>query len=285
MPMNAIPIPLRALCAPLTAVLLAASCAPAAVPERPIVLVSVPPQAWLVNRLAGDLVDVRLMVPPGADPHVYEPTIEQMRAAARAALYVKVGHPDFAFERVWFERFHEENPRMRVVDASRGVPRDAGDPHLWTSVAALHAMAIHTAGALTEVLPGRDRELSANLVAVEAELDSLDRDVRRMLAPCRGRAFLVFHPAWGYLAGAYGLTQVAIEHDGKTPAPADLARIIAGARAAGLKRVFVAPQTSMAAARVVADEIGGDVVTLDPLARDWPANLRKVAAAIREECP
>jgi zinc transport system substrate-binding protein len=249
-----------------------------------VVLVSVPPQAWLVERLAGDLVDVEVMVPPGADPHVYEPTIRQMRAVADASIYVQVGHPHFSFERVWFDRFRAENPRMRVVDGSRGVAQHDGDPHLWTSVAAMRTMAIHTAAALAEDMPAHARELGARLAGLEAELDTLDTEIHRILTPCRGRAFLVFHPAWGYFAEAYGLVQIAIERDGKTPAPGELARIIAEARAAGARRVFVAPQTSAAAARVVADEIGGRVVTLDPLARDWPDNMHRVAAAIREGC-
>jgi zinc transport system substrate-binding protein len=260
------------------------SCAPSHAPVRPVVLVSVPPQAWLVDRLAGDRIEVEVMVPPGADPHVYEPTIRQMRAASRAAIYVKVGHPHFTFERVWFDRLLAENPRMRVVDGSEGAELYPGDPHLWTSVAVMRTMAIHTADALAATLPSHAQEVRARLADLEADLDTLDAGIRRMLAPCRGRTLLVLHPAWGYFAEDYGLVQVAIEHEGKSPAPADLARIIAAARRSGTRRVFVQPQTSPAGAQVVADEIGGRIVTLDPLARDWAANMHRVAAAIREGC-
>jgi len=281
--MNAPTIFLRPLRAPLAALLLAASCAPAAAPGRPVVLVSVPPQAWLVERLAGDLVQLEVMVPPGADPHVYEPTIEQMRAAGQASIYVKVGHPHFSFEQVWFERFRAENPDMRIVDGSRGVARLEGDPHLWTSVAAMRAMAESVTAALIEVLPEHADTLRGRLADARAGIDTLDARIRRMLAPCRGRSFLVFHPAWGYFAAEYGLEQVAIERDGKAPAPGDLARIIARARAAGTKRVFVTPQTSPAGARMVADELGAEVVTLDPMGRDWPAGMRRVAEEIAAE--
>ncbi len=280
--------PSRPLARPLLAALLAAlslaACARAKAPARPVVLVSVPPQGWLVERLAGDLVQVEVMVPPGADPHTYEPTMRQMRAAAHATIYVKVGHPHFAFERVWFDRFLAENPGLLVVDGARGVARLSGDPHLWTSVDAMRTMAIHTAGALAKILPAEAQEIGRRLRGLEAELDGLDRDIRRTLAPCRNRSFLVFHPAWGYFAESYGLRQIAIEHDGKVPAPADLARIIETARAAGVRRVFVQPQTSASGARLVAGEIGAQVVTLDPLAADWDENLRHVAQAIREGC-
>lgn len=282
--MNAAPSSQRWLRVPLFAALLAVSCAPRAAPGRPVVLVSVPPQAWLVERLADGLVDVVVMVPPGADPHVYEPTIEQMRAAGEASIYVKVGHPHFSFEQVWFDRFRAENPGMRVVDGARGVARHEGDPHLWTSVAAMRAMAGGVAAALIEALPAQADTLRARLAATQAGIDTLDARIRRMLAPCRGGSFLVFHPAWGYFAEAYGLEQVAIERDGKAPAPADLARIIAEARAAGVGRVFVTPQTSPSAARVVAGEIGAEVVVLDPMSRDWPESMRRVAGEIAEGC-
>lgn len=282
--MNVAPNFLRNLRAPLIAVLFAASCAPRPAPVRPVVLVSVPPQAWLVERLADGLVDVLVMIPPGADPHVYEPTIEQMRAAGEASVYVKVGHPHFSFEQVWFDRFRAENPDMRIVDGSRGVTGQEGDPHLWTSIAAMRAMAGGVAAALIETLPEHGDTLRARLAGTQAEIDTLDARIRRMLQPCRGRSFLVFHPAWGYFAAEYGLEQVAIERDGKAPAPADLARIIDSARAAGATRVFVTPQTNPAAARVVAAEVGADVVTLDPMERDWPGEMRRVAGAIEEGC-
>lgn len=272
----------RSLRAPLAALLLAASCAPAQAPERPTVLVSVPPQAWLVERLAGDLVDVEIMVPPGADPHTYEPTMKQLRAASRASIYLKVGHPHFSFERVWLDRFLAEQPSMRIVEGAEGVAGRAEDPHVWTSPSVMRAMAGPMARALAAADPEHASEYTRRLGLVQAEIDTLDQAIRRMLAPCARRTFLVFHPAWGYFADAYGLTQTAIEHDGKSPAPAELARVIEACRASGVRVVFVQPQTGDAAARTVAEAIGGRVVTLDPLAHDWAAGMRAAAEAFRE---
>jgi zinc transport system substrate-binding protein len=208
--------------------------------------------------------------------------MKQLRAAARAAIYVKVGHPHFSFEQVWFGRFLAETPRMRIVDGSRGAAHRSGDPHLWTSPAVMRVMAIHVAGALAETMPEHAAEFSDRLRVVQAEIDTLDAEIRSMLAPCRGRVFLVFHPAWGYFADDYGLIQESIEQDGKSPAPADLARTIEDSRAAGVRSVFIQPQTSASSAQTVAAEIGANVVTLDPLSRDWPANMRLAARAFRE---
>jgi len=94
--------------------------------------------------------------------------------------------------------------------------------------------------------------------------------------------FLVFHPAFGYFASAYGLRQVAIEEEGKAPGPARLAAVIEAAKADGIKVVFVEPQFSSSAARTIASAIGGEVVVIDPLAADWPAGMQAIARAFGE---
>ena len=94
------------------------------------------------------------------------------------------------------------------------------------------------------------------------------------------RHFLVFHPSWAYFARDYGLEQVSIEVDGKSPRPMDLARTIARAREMGVRTVFVQKQFDTAAAEVVAREIRGRVAPLDPLSEDWPGNLLAVARAL-----
>jgi zinc transport system substrate-binding protein len=87
---------------------------------------------------------------------------------------------------------------------------------------------------------------------------------------------MVFHPAWGYFADNYGLTQVAIEHEGKQPGARGLAALIDQAKQANIKVVFVQPQFDKRQARQVAQAIGGAVVAVDPLAADYVDNLRRV---------
>jgi zinc transport system substrate-binding protein len=93
--------------------------------------------------------------------------------------------------------------------------------------------------------------------------------------------FMVFHPAWGYFAQAYGLRQVPIEVEGKAPKPAQLMALIDHARESGIRVVFVQPQFSTKSAALIAQEIGGQVAFADPLAEDWPQNLRQVAEKFR----
>lgn len=250
--------------------------------ERPLVLASVPPQAWFVAQLAGERVEVVVLVPPGASPALYEPGLEQLRAAARARLWVKVGHPHFPFEQTWFEELAEQNPGLAVVETARVAKRHEADPHVWLAPPQARAMSTAIERALVELLPDARTEIQANGRRLRAEIDALDRELRALFEPLRGREFFVFHPAWGYLAEEYGLVQVAIEHDGKEPSARRLATLIRRARRSRVRVVFVQPQLDPQSARVLAEEIGARIEPLDPLAYEWLANLRESAHRLSE---
>lgn len=250
--------------------------------ERPLVVVSVLPQAFFVERIAGDLARVEVMIPPGASPHIHEPTISGLEAVAEAILYVKVGHPRFAYERAWLDSLLADRPDLPVVDASDGLDRSAEDPHLWLSPRHARRMSASIHAALFALLPAERETLGANLDALSAEIDAVDRDLGRLFAGKQGGTFVVFHPAWGHLADDYGLVQLAIEREGKEPTPRELALVVEKARSAGVGVVFVQPQLDRAAAEVIAAEIGARVEILDPLAYEWSDNLRRVGQALAD---
>lgn len=297
-PRTAAAAALVALAAAAVALTLAAGCggpgrpAPGGLPIA--VTVAVPPQAWLVERIGGERVEVTVMVPPGASPDGYEPTPHQVLALGGSRLYVAVGHAAFPFERDYLAAV--AGPDLEVVDMAAGVEplaadphtgshtgqRAAGlDPHVWLSPAAMAAAARGVAAALERIDPEGGPTYRAGRDRVLAEIAELDRDLRTALAGVRGRRFLVYHPAWGYFAAEYGLVQVAIERGGKDPGPAELAGLVDSARREGISVVFVQSGFSDRAARVIAAQIGAEVVAVDPLAHDWPDNLRRVAAAFR----
>lgn len=249
---------------------------------RPVVAVSVLPQQWVVERLAGDRVRVVVMLPPGANEATYEPSISQMRALDRAVLYVKVGHPRFAFERAWLDALLADAEGVRVVDGAAGIELAPGDPHYWLVPRHVATMAASVARALADALPAERAAIDARLEGLRRDAEALDAELRARLAPVRGRAFLVFHPAFGYLAREYGLVQVAIEDEGKEPDAHELARLVARARDEGVRVIFVQPQFDRAAAQTIADEVGARLEVLDPLAPDWDDNLRRVARALAE---
>jgi zinc transport system substrate-binding protein len=249
--------------------------------DRPVVAVSVVPQAFFVEKIAGPLVDVHVLVPPGANEASFEPTMRQMQAVSAAALYVKVGHPRFLFEQAWLARLAAANPSMHIVDGSQGAPADE-DPHVWVSPACVRVLARNLETALAFLLPDHAARLAANRAAFEREIDTLDAEIRRKLAPFAGRKFLVVHPAWSRFGKEMGLEQIAIAEEAKEPSARQLAERLDQARAAGIRTVFVQPQVSRKEAELIAAQLGARIVVLDPLERDWLSNLRRVADALAE---
>ena len=262
---------------------------------RPVVFVSVLPHAFFAERIAGGRVAVEPLVGPGQEPHSFEPTAKQMVRLSNAAVYFRAGAP---FEDALCRKLPAEDG-PRIVDTRAGItlrpapeheknghdgheePEGETDPHVWLSPRLAKAQAATICEALCEADPAGEAEFRKNLAALSAELDKLDAEVRRSLAPLKGRTIYVFHPAFGYFAAEYGLTQRAVETGGKTPGLKHINELIAAARADGVRVIFVQPQFSARTAKTIAAEIGGAVVAIDPLARDYVTNLRHVAEEIK----
>lgn len=280
--------------------------------SRIAVFVSIPPQAMLVERVGGTRVRVDVLVPPGQSPHTFEPTPKQLARLAGARVFFAIGLP---FEKRLLEKAAAANASLKVVDMRAGVPlrrmaadegaadhddahadgaaetpghdaehaHEAGepDPHVWLSPRNAKVLAANACRALADLDPAHRDAYAANLKALEADLDAVDARIARALAPLKGKDLLVFHPAFGYFADAYGLRQVAVEIEGKEPGARALATLIDRARASGAKVIFVQPQFSPKSAEAVARAIGGAVVPMDPLAQDYLANLEAMAAKVR----
>ncbi len=253
------------------------------------VFVSILPQKYFVERIAGERVKVEAMVRPGMNPGNYEPTPQQMNALARSAAFFRIG---VQFEEKWLPRIQRAAADLKVIDTRKGVdlqPIDSGrkaggrlDPHIWTAPPLVKQQAAVIRDALIELRPSDRGAFEAGYASFAADLDRLDADIRQQLAGKKERRFMVFHPAWGYFARAYGLQQIAVEVEGKEPGPQTLARIIDAARREKVRVVFVQKQFSKTAAAAVAREIGGRVVDIDPLAEDFMGNTRTVAGALAD---
>ena len=288
---------------PLWGLLALAACRPPAAPDdgRLRVAVSVPPQAYFVERIGGSHVDVQVMIPPGYSHAEYPLTPGKVEALSRARLYVKVGHPAFEFERDQIDPALASLPGVRVVDMSQGMRflddetgeghgdhghgHEGGDPHVWVAPGTVAVAARNIAAALEEADPAHAAEYRANLQAFEADVTALDREIRARLAGREGAEFMVYHPTWGYFAHEYGLEQVAIEAEGKEPSAARLIKLIDHARRDRVRVVFVQAGFPRKSAQVIADAVGARVLVADPQERDWLANLRRVTRELEEALP
>ncbi|MCP4725487.1 MAG: zinc ABC transporter solute-binding protein, partial [bacterium] len=262
--------------------------------------VSVQPQKFFVEKIGGDKVEVSVMVPPGADPHVYEPKPQQMVELSKSKLYFATG---VDFENSWLDRFASSNPDMKIVHTEENIEKipmqhieleiseaededehahhdDEGglDPHIWLSPPSVKSQLDVILENLIETDPDNAGLYRLNYDRFCEEINSLDTELKNMFSGGNiKKEFIVFHPAWGYFARAYGLRQIPVEIEGKEPKPRDLVKLIDYARENEIKVIFVQPQISPQTASMIANEIGGEVVTADPLAENWLENLRNVA--------
>jgi zinc transport system substrate-binding protein len=261
------------------------------------VTVSIVPLAYFVDRIGGDLVSTNIMVLPGESPHSYEPTADQMKALANSAVFFSIG---VEYEDNWLPRFEEINPDLKIVDSSAGIERiemtaedDHGvsetaedhssetglDPHVWLSPANGKIIAANVLAALSELDPVHAETYQANTESLLADIDQVDASIRETLSGMEQKTFMVFHPSWGYFAHDYGLEQIPVQVEGQDPSASELAGFVETAREHNIKVIFVQPSFSTEDAQAIAQEIGGEIAIIDPLAEDWLSNLQSVAEA------
>jgi len=258
----------------------AISCQPAAeVTERIGVVVSILPLAEFVESVGKEKVEVTVMVPPGASSHTYELTPSQMVEVSQARMLAKVGS-GVEFELAWMSEIVAANHDMLVIDSSTGIVLMDKDPHIWLSLRNAKIMVENICAGLIEADPDNQSYYTQNKNSYLTKLDALDKDIRESLSGIENRRFIVFHPAWGYFARDYNLEQIPIEVGGKEPSGQDIASLIEEAREHDIKLIFASPQFNVKSAEVIAREIKGRVVFVDPLARDYITNMGMILSEL-----
>ena len=260
------------------------------------VTVSVLPQKYFMERIVGNNLSINVMIPPGASPVTYEPTPKQMKELSVSSLYIRIGHIEF--EKSWMKKIRDINPEMRVVDQSvvanliepeyklndehehKGHHHHGVDPHIWTSPKEVKKQIDFLYQYLIKTYPEFDSDFTKNYNSFISEIDSLDSYITEQLKLYHGNKFMIFHPALSYFARDYGLIQISIEIDGKEPTPANIQEIIEVAKEEEIKVIFVQKQFSTHNAEVIAKEINGRVVQIDPLSYYWPESLKLIVDEI-----
>jgi len=258
---------------------------------KDVVSVSIAPQAFFVNRLSGGLIEVNVMIPPGASHSTYSPTPRQYKKLSDSRLYIGIGH--LGYEQAWMPRLGELNPDMYLLDLSSKTSLIAGgcgphhdhghhdhvhgvDPHTWMSPAVMLELLPHVKSALIDHFPEYRDTIENNYPALLSEIHNVHEKMKAVTSVLDFRKFLIFHPALTYLARDYGLEQIAIEQDGKEPSPAFLASVIQRAREEGIPVIFVQQEYDKRSAQQVSQEVGIDLVQINPLAYDWIASMHQL---------
>ncbi len=270
-------------------------CTPAkSTPEAdiPQVTVSILPQQYFVTRIAQKTVRINVMIPPGHNPHTYEPTPQQMKALGNSKIYFRIGH--IPFEKAWMDRLKAANPTMVIADTSIGVNlieeehhhheeghhHSGVDPHIWLSPRAVKIQLNHILSGLCRLNPQKKEIYQRNFQEFITEIDRLDNTINSLFKGVSPRKILAYHPAWGYLARDYQLDQIAIEAEGKDPNPAQLKELIETARRDNIRVIIVQKQFDVHNAETIAREINGQVISLDPLALDWLNNIKTITQTL-----
>jgi len=258
------------------------------------VVVTILPQAEFVEKVGSDKVNITVMVPPGADLHTYEPTPSQMTALSQAQIYTKVGS-GVEFELTWMDKLIEQNEDILVVDCSQGIDliemvgehdhedeedeHEHGtlDPHIWMSPANAKIMVQNICDGLVQVDPDNQAYYKENRDAYLQELTQLDQDISDGLSGVENRRFMVYHPSFGYFAKEYDLIMMPIEEEGKEPTGPGITYVIEQAKEYNIKVIFASPQFNQESAKFIASAIGGKVILIDPLARDYINNMHALS--------
>jgi zinc transport system substrate-binding protein len=285
---------------------------PPEVPQGKLVAaVTVLPHAWLVGQIGGPRVEVVALVKPGESAESYQPSDAQISQVARASVYFRTGMPleesrgfealrslrslkvvdlrqGIVLRELAVHHHHDESEDAARHDHDHTADHAGDDPHIWLSPRLLKVQARTVLETLAAIDPPHREEFEANFAALEKRLDAADGEIARRLAPHRGRALFVFHPAWGYFAADYGLRQIAIETEGKEPSDRELTELQEVARREKAKVIFVHPQSGRRSAEAMAQAIGGRVEVIDDLPADPPGlldSLRSTAKLLAESFP
>lgn len=263
------------------------------------VTVSIPPQAWLVKRIAGDLVNVQTMVGPGDDPHIYEPTPAQMVALTKTDIYFTIG---IEFEEAWMPKLANSNRVMKVIASDLGVQRISSDPaqqtagsaygsydregldpHIWYSPERMKLIAKTIAKELASFNPQNQAVYQANLEQLTNEIDLLQAEVSAKLTGLSRDHFLIIHPTLGYLAADYGLVQISVESEGQEPGPEAMIAIINAAKANQVSAVFYQKGNNIKVAESIAKQIrASQLFEIDSMPEDWPTGLMQAVNSLSE---
>ncbi len=279
--------------------LAAVSCGPrnSSKGEEMTVTVTIPPYAWFVQQIAGEDFRVNVLLPPGADHHIWEPLPAQISALSGSEGFIINGQ--LSFEHAWMDRFLQVNPEMKVLDLSRNIQLigseghshdhdDHGhshshvgpDPHYWMSPVAAMVMAKDIQDFLAGLNPAGAEKYNANLSILERRISQVDSLVRVSLGDDPHRTVLIYHPALAYMGRDYGFEQVSFEDEGKNPSPARMKELIDLAREKEIKIIFIQAEYDVRNAQSLSRETGARLVVINPMNTDWPEAVIEVAHAL-----
>lgn len=281
----------------LVAVLLAlASCGGTRSPEK-VVAVSIPPQKYILEQIVGDKAVVKSLLNSGANPENYDPMISQLMDLEKSSVYFTVG--SLGFEDAILSKIKDNNPDLTIVNSMEGVTMltgthgdcgnhsdhghdEAVDPHTWSSVKNVRAMAANMLAAMQRVDPDNKEYYERRFMMLDHRLDSLDRAIADQLTDVCGNAFVVWHPSLSYFAADYGLEQIVVGRENKEATANKLKSQIDEARRHGAKVFFFQKEFDSRQAKAINQQLGTEIVMINPMNGDWEDEITGMVKALTD---
>ncbi|NLD48317.1 MAG: zinc ABC transporter solute-binding protein [Clostridiaceae bacterium] len=255
------------------------------------IAVSIVPQETFVKEVAGDLVDVVTIIPPGKSPANYAPAPREIEKLSRADIYFTIDVP--TEQSSILPKLKELNSDIRIVDMADEVKKHfpekelspgQRDPHIWLSPKRAAVMVESMASELSNIDSKNSDIYKKNASNYIEKLKVLDKEVASLFDKLKNKTFIMYHPSLGYFADDYNLSMLSIQTEGKDAAPNDMQRVIDIAKKQEVKTVFYQTEIDSRQSQVLASEIGGKVVSIAPLSPEYISSLKKIAAEIYSSC-
>lgn len=280
--------------------------------DKMIVAVSIVPEETFVKAVAGDLVEVVTLIPPGASPTNYQPSPKEMTQLSDASIYFTIDvtaeinnimpnissmNSDIvlvdladAVDEIYPARYFEEEADDHdaaddEVDDHEADDHDHSgrDPHIWMSPKRVIVMIGEIESALSHIDPENEAVYKANAEAYIVELEKANAQIIANLAGNAKKEFIIMHPSIGYFADDYGLHMVAIEDNGKDASASHLETVIDFANEFDIKVILYQSEFDSSQAKTIADEIGGTVQEFAPLSEDYINEVIKLSEVFIEK--
>lgn len=266
--------------------------------SEPTIYVTIAPLKGLVKALVGEDFRVEVLLPSGASPESYEPSVRQYIAVNEADIVVSTGL--IPFEQKLLQQLDKP---QRIVELKQGIDLLAGscshthhahegheghaahshaqgtDPHIWSSPRALMQMSERLHEALLAHYPD-STHYTQNFNDLQSRIEALDHHIEERITASGIKTFVIYHPALTYYARDYDLRQIAIEHEGKEPQARRIAELIQTARREGIRTILVQQQFPTSSVEIIAEDTQAAVAVIDPLAEDILAEIERITDLI-----
>ncbi|OPL09516.1 MAG: hypothetical protein AVO33_06895 [delta proteobacterium ML8_F1] len=271
--------------------------------QKPVIITSIVPTKTFIENIVGDTYEVVAIVPPGASPASYQPTPDEMLKISQAAYYFSIAVPtevanilpkisEFNEEvqlvmvnelvaETYPERYFEEDHEEDHEEEEEGHDHEGRDPHIWLSPLRVMEMLRVITDTLVADHPEHREAFEASRDAYLGELESLHEYILEETAALPNRAFIMYHPSYGYFAEDYGFEMLAIEDDGKEETAKGIEQIISYARENNIRVIFYQAEFDSEQAETVARELDGVTKMLTPLSPDYVESLKEAIDAFK----